>query len=338
MPTSPRSKRSSPSFSIKPAAPFFIVRTIRTPPGFADSTRIRFHSDFLKKRITAAPISTCGISLRSSAFIAAAKSSATHERLPGDRRRRADRVRLPDCGRINHQIGITGIFGPVLGAKTQPEPLQAIDFPRFYFVRTANVMSQLEEQGRDAAHPAAGHADEMNPMALARQHLLQIQFRGEHHDLVAYIFPSFRPRARPRFSARDARKLAPSAEADSDARSTRESFARAIRPSGRIPLRAGPRRRERKSPRSSSGDPRPRKEMESGSRAVKMRPVRRGLPRLSGRWRNRPRCKLLPSHDETPRRALVLFPADNCRPRGVRRARPKDGSPGWQSCAGTATP
>src|SRR2546423_10826619 len=100
----------------------------------------------------------------------------------------------------------------------------------------------------------------MNPMALARQHLLEIQVRGERHDSIAYIFPSFRPRARPRFSAPAAPQLPRNAEADWDSRLAREFSARAIRPSGRIPLTAAPLRRERKCPRSSSGDPLPRKE------------------------------------------------------------------------------
>src|SRR2546423_3062506 len=118
----------------------------------------------------------------------------------------------------------------MLGAKTQAEALQPIDFPRFHFVRTANIVPQFQQQRGDPAHPAAGHPDEMNPMPFAGQHLLEIEFRGERHGSIGYIFPSFRQRARPRFSARDARKLPPSAEAESDSRSTREFYASAIRP------------------------------------------------------------------------------------------------------------
>ena len=43
-------------------------------------------------------------------------------------------------------------------------------------------MPELEQERGDAAHPAAGHADQMNPVMLARQQFLQIEFRGERHD------------------------------------------------------------------------------------------------------------------------------------------------------------
>src|ERR1041385_6478550 len=150
----------------------------------------------------------------------------------------------------------------MFGAETQAESLQAIDLPRLRLVRTADGVPELKEQRGDPAHPAAGDADEMNSMPLARQHLLEIQVRGERHDSIAYIFPSFRPRARPRFSAPNARKLPRNAEADPDSRSAREFSPRAIRPSGRILLAAAPRPRERKSRRSSSGGLPPRKERE----------------------------------------------------------------------------
>src|SRR3954452_13030326 len=89
----------------------------------------------------------------------------------------------------------------MFGTEAEPEALQPVYFPRFDLVRTAHVMAQLEEERRDPAHSTSGHADEVNPMALPRQHFLKIEFRGERQDSPEYTFPSFRPRARPRFPA-----------------------------------------------------------------------------------------------------------------------------------------
>ena len=56
--------------------------------------------------------------------------------------------------------------------KAQAEPLQAIDFERADLVRAAHFVSELEQERRNAAHPAPGHADQMNPVPLAREELL----------------------------------------------------------------------------------------------------------------------------------------------------------------------
>src|SRR5438046_8455194 len=62
-------------------------------------------------------------------------------------------------------------------------------------------MPKLEQKRSDATHPAPRHPDEMNPVMLADEELLQIDFRGERHDWVVYIFPSFPQRGRLRFWA-----------------------------------------------------------------------------------------------------------------------------------------
>src|SRR5205085_9090264 len=139
--------------------------------------------------------------------------------LIGGDRGGADRIRFPNGGRINHEFGILRVFRAMLGPKTQADPLQPIDFSRFHLVRAADIVPQFQKQRGDPAHSAPSHPDEMNSMALARQHFWKIEFRGEHHDSIGYIFPSFRPRARPRFSAPAGRKLPRNAEALSDSRS-----------------------------------------------------------------------------------------------------------------------
>src|SRR6476619_5029582 len=118
----------------------------------------------------------------------------------------------------------------MFGAETQPEALEPIDLPRFAFVRTTHVVPQFEEQCRDPAHPASGDTDQVNAVALTRQHLLEIEVRGERHDWVAYIFPSFQPRARRHFSAPGARKLPPTSVAPGVGRGAREFFAPTTRP------------------------------------------------------------------------------------------------------------
>ena len=134
---------------------------------------------------------------------------AAHQRLPGERRGRADGVFLPNRGRENNQVGIRRVLRPMLGLEAQAERCSR----SISSVRTlSEPLTSWPSSSKRAAMPLIplpATPIEMNAMALPRQHLLQIEFRGERHDSIGYIFPSFRPRARPRFSARDARNLPP---------------------------------------------------------------------------------------------------------------------------------
>ena len=158
-------------------------------------------------------------------------------------------------------------------------------------------------------------------MLLARQELLQIDFRGERHDWVAYIFPSFPRPARPRFSARAARNSrAMSQQLGRVARSTPGSFRASRSPASSDSFRITP----ALGPHENLGVARlvivgRVGKRNQNRRAAKRRRAPPGWPRRNGRSRNRPRCKLPPSRDETRRRKPEFFRADNCRPRAVRR-------------------
>ncbi len=121
-----------------------------------------------------------------------------------------DRILLLDRRRKDHHFGSVRIFRSMLRVETKTQPLQAVGFKRADLVGAAHFMPELEQERRDAAHPAPRHSHQVNPVMLARQELLQIDFRGERHDWVAYIFPSFPRRARLRFSAPEPRNFPPS--------------------------------------------------------------------------------------------------------------------------------
>ena len=59
----------------------------------------------------------------------------------------------------------------MLRSEAQPKSLEPIDLPGFHFVRAADIVSKLEKKRGNAAHAAAGHADQMDPVPLTRQHL-----------------------------------------------------------------------------------------------------------------------------------------------------------------------
>src|SRR6266446_2751829 len=96
-------------------------------------------------------------------------------------------------------------------------------------------MPELEQKRSDAAHPTPRHPDEMNPVMLAGEELLQIDFRGERHDWFAYIFPSFQQRGRLRFSAPGARNSPTFDRVCPDPRRIPGYTGRAARPQDRTP-------------------------------------------------------------------------------------------------------
>ncbi len=154
---------------------------------------------------------------------------AADERFPSSTRAGEDRIVVPDRGRENHQLGIVRIARAVWRMETQPEPLQSVRFERAHFVGAAHVVPQFEEERGDPAHPASRDPDQVNPVALAREQCLQIDLRGERHDSVAYIFPSFPRRARLRFSVRAPRNSPTCAAVCPRPRSAREFSGRANR-------------------------------------------------------------------------------------------------------------
>src|SRR2546422_11300440 len=74
--------------------------------------------------------------------------------------------------------------------KLQTQSLQTFHFHRNRFVRSAHLMSELEQKRGDAAHPAAGHADQMNAMMLARKKSRQTELHPHrrHTAAVGYFF------------------------------------------------------------------------------------------------------------------------------------------------------
>ncbi len=106
-------------------------------------------------------------------MIAASASARRTSGLPAARALDQDRIVVLDRRRKNHQFGVSRIFRAMLCMKAKSEPLQAIGLERADLVGAAHVMTELEQEGRDAAHPAPRHADQMNPVTLAREELLQ---------------------------------------------------------------------------------------------------------------------------------------------------------------------
>src|SRR5216110_537609 len=53
--------------------------------------------------------------------------------------------------------------------KMQTGPLQSFGLLRRNFVRAADLVSQFEQKCSQSAHSGAGHANEMNPVMLARE-------------------------------------------------------------------------------------------------------------------------------------------------------------------------
>ena len=223
-------------------------------------------------------------------------------------------------------VGCVRIFGAMFAVKAQAEPLQPIRLQRSDFIRAAHFMPELEQKRGDPAHPAAGHADEMHPMPLLRQNFLQISLRGAGHDRIGYIFPSFRPRARPHFSARDAQNFPTCAGSLVGSLINSRIFRASTSPESSDSFRMI----AASAANENLGVARLMivrrvADTESKSRATKRRRAPPDWPRPNGRSRDPPRCKLPPSDDGTRRRTQEFFRADNCRRPDVRRARRKDG-------------
>ena len=128
------------------------------------------------------------------------------ERFGATNRRRAanpclgtNRIVLADRGRVDNQFGIVRVFSAMLQMKAETEALQPLGFYGQRFIGSAHRVAKLEQQRRDAAHPAAGDADQMHAMPFLRQEFLQIEIRRGHR--VMYIAPSFRQPTPPHFSA-----------------------------------------------------------------------------------------------------------------------------------------
>ena len=98
----------------------------------------------------------------------------------------------------------------MLSVKMQTEPLQAIGFLRADFIRTTDFVPELEQKRGQPAHPAPGHADEMNFVPRVSEHLCKIDIKLRGHG--SYIFPSLQRRGSPHLSARGANNFQTSAE------------------------------------------------------------------------------------------------------------------------------
>ena len=71
--------------------------------------------------------------------------------------------------------------------EAQSESLQAIGFQRAHTIRAADLVSELEQERGNSAHPAPGDADQMNAMPLLRQAFLQVNFGRERHGICVYL-------------------------------------------------------------------------------------------------------------------------------------------------------
>src|ERR1700730_1852104 len=71
----------------------------------------------------------------------------------------------------------------------QTQSLQTFYFHRLRFIRPAYLMSELEQERGDAAHPAAGHANQMNAMMFARKKSRETELSrpGFHAAAVVYF-------------------------------------------------------------------------------------------------------------------------------------------------------
>src|SRR5205807_8476934 len=73
--------------------------------------------------------------------------------------------------------------------KLQTQSLQAFHFHRLRFIRAAYLMSELEQERGEAAHPTAGHADQMNAVMFTREKSRQTELSrpGFHAAAVVYF-------------------------------------------------------------------------------------------------------------------------------------------------------
>src|SRR5205809_5020335 len=95
----------------------------------------------------------------------------------------------PDRRGVDDQLGFGRIFRPMLLEKLQTQSLQTFHFHRNRFVRSAHLMSELEQTRGDAAHPAAGHSTQMNAMMFACEKSCHTDLyqRGRSTSAVFYI-------------------------------------------------------------------------------------------------------------------------------------------------------
>src|SRR2546423_15351173 len=95
----------------------------------------------------------------------------------------------------------------MLREELQAQSLQTLHFHRNRFIRSAHLMSELEQQRGDAAHPAASHADEMNAVMLAREKSRQTEL--SRHGFHAAAAGNFSTPSTPAAAGRLLQKLAP---------------------------------------------------------------------------------------------------------------------------------
>src|SRR6266403_3620105 len=105
----------------------------------------------------------------------------------------------------------------MLRVKIQTEPLQAIGLLRADFIRTTDVVPELEQKRGQPAHPAPGYADEMNFAPRPRKRAGKIDIKRCGHG--SYISPSLQRRDSPHLSARGANNFQTSAEVSARHRS-----------------------------------------------------------------------------------------------------------------------
>src|SRR5438105_15166881 len=81
----------------------------------------------------------------------------------------------PDRRGIDDQLGIGRVLRAMLLEKLQTESPHTFYFHRNRFVRSAHLMSKLDQERGNTAHPAAGPADQMNATMVAGGNLRQTE-------------------------------------------------------------------------------------------------------------------------------------------------------------------
>src|SRR5947207_15124016 len=94
----------------------------------------------------------------------------------------------PDGGGIDDELGVSGVFAAVLLEKSQAQALQPFHFERNRFIRSAHLVAKLEQKGRDTAHAAPGHTDEVDAMMLARKKTRQIELGRPGFHLATLVY------------------------------------------------------------------------------------------------------------------------------------------------------
>src|SRR5215471_19111710 len=90
---------------------------------------------------------------------------------------------------MDDELGLSGVFATMLWEEFQAQPLQPLHFERDRFIRSAHLMTKFEQEGRDTAHPASGHTNEMDAVMLASKKTRQTELSrpGFHSTTLVYF-------------------------------------------------------------------------------------------------------------------------------------------------------